>query len=233
MARDGWNAALMGLAMMGTACLALMAAPVAREGANRAAIPLENIFPVVIGDWKVDPNAQALVRPAIERGRDFNIYQQVLERTYVDRTGRRIMLSVAYGTNQSPSMQMHRPEICYQASGYEVTGLQHSILELTGRGLPATRLLARQEGRSEPITYWMRIGNDVSEGVLERQWLKLAYGLRGLIPDGALFRVSTIGVSEGEAFEIQQRFIRDLLKNAGPQLRTFFVGVPERGFIAR
>ena len=228
MARDGWNAALMGLAMMGTACLALMAAPVAREGANRAAIPLENIFPVVIGDWKVDPNAQALVRPAIERGRDFNIYQQVLERTYVDRTGRRIMLSVAYGTNQSPSMQMHRPEICYQASGYEVTGLQHSILELTGRGLPATRLLARQEGRSEPITYWMVVGDAIVDRSLDMTWRQLSFSLKREIPDGLLVRISSLDRDPARAYELHTRFARELANSIPDRFRERVLGKTAR-----
>ena len=57
-----------------------------------------------------------------------------------------------------------------------------------------TRLMATREERIEPISYWMRIGYDVTNSNLARNALKLEYGLRGWIPDGALFRVSTLGV---------------------------------------
>ena len=57
--------------------------------------------------------------------------------------------------------------------------------------LKVTRLVAQREDRIEPISYWMRIGYDNSNSNWTRQMLKLGYGLRGWVPDGALFRVST------------------------------------------
>jgi EpsI family protein len=98
--------------------------------------------------------------------------------------------------------------------------------------LATRRLMTRREDRVEPITYWMRIGYDVSEGVLQRQRLKLEYGLRGLIPDGALFRVSTVGVPPEESFGIEDQFIRDLIGAVDPTMRTFLVGEPNRAFIS-
>ena len=65
--------------------------------------------------------------------------------------------------------------------------------------LQVTQLIATREERIEPITYWMRIGYDNSESNWARQALKLGYGLRGWIPDGALFRVSTLGAPRRRA----------------------------------
>ncbi len=39
------------------------------------------------------------------------IYNQTLSRTYINNKGDRIMLSIAYGGDQSDSMQVHRPEV--------------------------------------------------------------------------------------------------------------------------
>ena len=69
--------------------------------------------------------------------------------------------------------------------------------------LPLTRLVAKREERVEPISYWMRVGYDVSNSNWSRQALKLEYGLSGWIPDGALFRVSTVGVPEDTSFKLQ------------------------------
>ena len=70
----------------------------------------------------------------------------------------------------------------------------------------------------------MRIGNDVATGVVERQILKMTYGLHGLIPDGALVRVSMTGLPEEAAYEIETKFIRDLLDTTDSATRRFLVG---------
>ena len=87
-----------------------------------------------------------------------------------------------------------------------------------------TRLTAQRETRLEPVTYWLRVGNDIATGPVESQLIRLKYGLRGLIPDGALVRVSTIGLSPDAAFALQNQFIRDLLAAIPPQELKFFTG---------
>ena len=92
-----------------------------------------------------------------------------------------------------------------------------------------TRLVAQREGRLEPVTYWMRIGNDVATGVLERQILKVKYGLRGLIPDGALVRISTSASRKKQASRVQDRFIHDFLNSVDQPTLTFLTGDPAKG----
>jgi hypothetical protein len=79
----------------------------------------------------------------------------------------------------------------------------------------------------------MRIGYDVSEGLLTRQRLKLEYGLRQLIPDGALVRTSTVGLSQTESFEAQDALIRALLAGVDPETRIFLAGDPSKAFLRR
>jgi hypothetical protein len=71
----------------------------------------------------------------------------------------------------------------------------------------------------------MRVGNDIATGPAESQMIRLKYGLRGIIPDGALIRVSTIGLSPDVAFKLQDQFIRDLLAAIPPGELKFFTGV--------
>ena len=77
----------------------------------------------------------------------------------------------------------------------------------------------------------MRIGYDVTNSNWARNALKLEYGLRGWIPDGALFRVSTIGLPPDMSFKVQDKFIRDLLNAVPPDTRAFMVGDPAKALL--
>ena len=61
--------------------------------------------------------------------------------------------------------------------------------------------------------------------------LKLGYGLRGWIPDGALFRVSALDVPPEQGFKIEEKFIRDLLNSVDPATREFMVGDPKKALL--
>ena len=122
------------------------------------------------------------------------------------------MLMVAYGESQSDRLQLHHPEVCYTAQGFRVTKPSTTKFDWSPRA-SRSRHAARgaREDRLEPISYWMRIGYDVTNSNWARNRLKLEYGLRGWIPDGALFRVSTIGIPPDKSCKVQDKFIRDLL----------------------
>jgi EpsI family protein len=143
------------------------------------------------------------------------------------------MLMVAYGESQSDRLQMHHPEVCYTAQGFRVSRTSAAMLDYSPSAPPLklTRLIAQREDRVEPISYWMRIGYDNANGNLARQALKLGYGLRGLVPDGVLFRVSTIGVPADQSFKIQDKFINDLLNAVDPATREFMVGDPKKALL--
>jgi EpsI family protein len=85
-------------------------------------------------------------------------------------------------------------------------------------------MLAIRENRVEPITYWMRLGDTVATNAVERQVLKVEYGLRGYIADGALVRISTSGLPEDQAYAVQTRFLSDFLNSVDPETRRFLIG---------
>ena len=143
------------------------------------------------------------------------------------------MLLVAYGESQSDRLQLHHPEVCYTAQGFRVSRAKSVKLDYSPSEPPLKlkRLVAQREDRIEPITYWMRIGYDNSNSNWTRQVLKLGYGLRGWVPDGALFRVSTIGISPEQSFKIQDKFIRDLMNAVDPRTRESMVGDPKKALL--
>jgi EpsI family protein len=213
-------------AMGGTAALAVVAKPRHRIADDRAAVKLEAVFPERFGDWSVVPSAGALVRPADETGKLYGIYDQVLERVYLDRTGRAVMLSVAYGTEQSVGLQVHRPEVCYPGGGFKISRLERLSVPIGGQPLPVTRLLATHPGRTEPITYWTVLGDEVENDRRAFRWRQIASGLKGHILDGMLVRVSTLDTQPERAWDLQARFADDLVAAVPAALRERVVGKP-------
>src|SRR5712671_4376190 len=221
---------LVSIALLSSAILAEVLAP-RQLMARTAALDLEAAIPRQFGAWTLVPNIQPIapadpegvVDPDAKNGR---IYSQEVSRGYADRSGNVVMFLVAYGPVQNYRLKAHRPEACYTAAGFRISG-KHGEELAYHKGqqpLKLTRLVAEREARFEPISYWMRVGNDIATGVVDRQIIRLKYGLRGIIPDGALMRVSTIGLSEEESYKLQEQFIRDLLGAVAPQDLKFFTG---------
>lgn len=197
-------------ASMGAAALAAwwlkpVADPLALGG-----LSLDDMFPRRFGDWHVDSGAELFVRPSRQQGRHLGIYDQVLERTYLDGHGRRVMLVAAQGNEQSAGLQLHRPEVCYPGNGFKVSGLESVSLALGGRMVPGTRLHAVLPGRSEPITYWTVLGGQVVADTTEFRLRQLQFGLRRRLLDGMLVRLSSIDTDPRRAYALHVLFANDL-----------------------
>ena len=191
-------------------------------------LDLEKAIPRQFGEWRSIPNV-GLVTPtdvpdADRRGS--GIYSQEVARGYADRAGNVVMLLVAYGPVQDGRLKAHFPEVCYNAAGFRVSAKTTADVTYQDGAAPLvlSRLTAVKERRFEPISYWMRVGNDVATGVFDRQVARLKYGLQGLIPDGALIRLSTVGLAEDVSYRLQDQFIRDFIAAMPPENRKFFVG---------
>ena len=179
--------------------------------ATATPIKLEQVFPQHFGDWKIDTTVVPLeVSPEL-KAKVASTYDQTLSRTYINSQGYRIMLSVAYGGNQSSdSTQVHRPEFCYTAQGFSIKEVGNISLPIDSIKLPIRQLVATQGNRVEPISYWVTVGNQATQPGLGRKILQLKYGLSGKVPDGMLVRVSSIDDYPETAYKQQERFVRQL-----------------------
>ncbi len=224
------QAILASLVILGSAALAEVLKP-HQLMANASTVPnLQTVIPLKFGQWTFAPNI-GLVTPSGPAGyaREelaAKIYSQEVTRAYADGAGNIVMLLVAYGPIQDYRLKAHLPEVCYGAAGFRVSNkmVTEIAYQRGASPLALSRVTASKEGRFEPVTYWIRMGNDVVTGVFDRQLARMKYGLQGLIPDGALFRVSTVGMTEEAAYRLQDQFIRDLIGAIPPQNRAFFVG---------
>jgi EpsI family protein len=215
---------VLGLAMAGTSALTGALTPKARVPQAHEQFSLEQMIPQRFADWRIDPSVVPLTPDPEQQSVLEKIYDQTLSRTYVNAEGQRVMLSIAYGGDQSKSLQLHLPEVCYVAQGFQMVKEDEAALATRFGELPVKRLVARLHERNEPITYWITIGEHASRAGIQQKLRRLAYGLSGEIPDGMLVRVSTIGADDARAYRIQDRFVADMLGTMAPRDRTRLLG---------
>jgi EpsI family protein len=174
-------------------------------------IKLETAVPKNFGDWTELPDRSVqVVNPQTQELLD-KLYSQVLTRSYVNKQGYRIMLSMAYGDDQRGGLQAHKPEICYPAQGFKLTTVQDGLLATAYGNIDVRRLSTSLGSRYEPVTYWLTVGDQVIRTPLDKRIAEIKLGLTGQIPDGLLFRVSSIDVDSDKAFAIQQKFVADMM----------------------
>ncbi|OJY60421.1 exosortase-associated protein EpsI, B-type [Thiobacillus sp. 0-1251] len=218
---------VIGLCMFAAAGMALALKPTVRIVDSEPRLDLETLIPKTFGDWKIDETIVPLISNPEQQALIKKIYNQTLTRTYVNSNGEHIMLSIAYGGDQSDNMAVHKPEICYPAQGFQILKNPTISSFATGEGsIPVKRLVATQGRRIEPITYWTTVGDTVAVNGLKWKLQQLKYGLTGKIPDGLLFRISSIQADDTKAYHIQDAFTRDLLKAMSPDGRQRIIGHP-------
>lgn len=188
-------------------------------------INLETLLPKEFDNWKevslgtgniVNPQQQEVIN---------RIYSQTLSRTYVNNAGEYIMVSVAYGEDQSDSNQLHLPDVCYPAQGFQIHKSEKSVIDTDFGTIPVKRLYTVMGNRSEPLTYWTTVGNTVAIGGFQTKMAQLQYGFKGKIPDGLIFRVSSISRDLDAAYNTQDDFLKSLIANLNPEQRLRVAGI--------
>jgi EpsI family protein len=207
-----------GVALAALMCSASVVATFSRPAAPTAGAPhvpgiqLESALPRQFGGWQPDPAQSALVvNPQTQQLLD-KLYAQVLTRTYVNEHGYRVMLSIAYGSDQRGALQAHRPESCYVAQGFSLLANDTADIGTPFGAIAGRRVSTRMGNRFEPVTYWFTMGDQAVRNRFERRLTELRMGITGQIPDGLLFRVSSIDNDPARAYVEHDRFVGDLLR---------------------
>ena len=217
--------AIIACACMGSAAvLAGVAKPRNKLADILPPLDLDAAFPGRFGSWHIDERMPVVLPAPDMQAQLDRIYNKVISRTYVDGSGQRMMLSVAYGGDQSDGMRIHLPEVCYPAQGFQVVSRKMGSVAVGQRQMPVVRLVTRLSGRVEPITYWITVGDAVVPTRTDQKLVQIEYGLRGLIPDGMLVRISSIDQDVPGAFVRQAGFIADLAQAMPNDLRPRVLG---------
>jgi EpsI family protein len=211
-------------AMLIAAGLSVAMTPTKKVADIGSKFDLGAMVPKSFADWQVDPSIVPIEPSPDLKAVIDKIYQQTLSRSYVNSNGDRVMLSIAYGGDQSRSMAVHKPEVCYTAQGFLI--VKEAMDDMASRfgAIPVKRLVAEMGPRIEPITYWITTGDQVTRDGLAWRLTQLRYGLTGTIPDGMLFRVSTISKDDRASYAIQDKFSNDLLTTLNVKDRGRLIG---------
>lgn len=199
--------------------------PTVRMADNKPKLVLDRLAPAQFGEWRELQNvAQVLPDPTVQAMLD-SLYSQTLSRTYLNSKGQQVMLTIAYGNDQSSEVTAaHRPEFCYRGAGFDIKDIGTFELPLPSSKLKVRHLIGTRGPYTELISYWVTLDETATLPGLGRKLAQLRYGLQGLIADGMLVRVSTPGSDLNAGFGLQEAFIRDFRQQLPDEFKPRFVG---------
>jgi EpsI family protein len=186
---------------------------------------LQLSIPKTFGTWLHQPTMNVtIVDPQTKELLD-KIYSQILTRVYRDKDGYSVMLSIAYGSDQRGALQSHKPEVCYPAQGFSMIAQADASIRTPDGAIPVRQLQMALGARKEPLTYWFTVGAQSVVTALDRRVAMIKSVMTGRIPDGLLFRVSSIDPEPQNAFKRQSNFVLELLSAMPASTRTRFSGL--------
>jgi EpsI family protein len=182
-----------------------------------------SLIPNEVGPWRF-ASRSGVVLPPSDALSD-RLYDNLATRVYLDGKGGAIMFLAAYNNRQDGILQIHRPEICYPAGGFVLSETREVDVPLSnGSTLPASAFLATGNDRDETVLYWTRVGDD-----FPRQWALqrlsvIRANMRGIVPDGLLIRISTLGRDVAEEVGILSSFMSEFVDAAPAALKPILFG---------
>ena len=215
---------LMAGSMAAVAAATAAARHVLADGQKAAPPQLLRIVPREFAGWRelatpvtvVSAQTQEMLR---------SIYNEILARIYAATDGYQVMLSIAYGGDQRGVLRAHKPEICYPAQGFKLLGSADTVLATEHGPIPARTLRTMLGPRHEPVMYWFAYAGRTGASAWERRLQSLRMTLTGQVPDGLLFRVSSIDADAERAWARQGDFVRALLGACTPPARGRLAGL--------
>lgn len=204
-------------AMIATAALSHFLAPDERTGLQP--LGLETVIPLQVGEWKMVSSSSRIDNVVVGK-----IYDSVLMREYGTPDGRMIWLTAAYGYNQRDELSIHLPEGCYAVQGFTVTDTRVDRVRTRAGEIEVKRLVARNSMRTEPITYWVRIGDRVVTSGVGGKLERLRYAISGRLTDGMLVRISQPADDIENSYREQDLFISTLLETVKPEQLKMLAG---------
>ena len=196
---------------MSVVSIAGLAARPEKSPRTGSTISLESAVPKIFGSWKALPEQSFLIVNPQATEYLYGLYSQVLARTYVDQNGYKVMLSLAYNDDNRGGLQTHRPEACYPAQGFKIGMLEDGLLPTSFGNIEVRRLMTSLGQRIEPVTYWVTVGDEVVNNRLNKRLAEMKMALTGQVPDGLLFRISSIDADSSRAYAVHQRFAADMM----------------------
>lgn len=215
--------------LVGAACLAAGGGAYALKPRRNVTLlgedELADVVPPTFGAWVSEDvgDPLAINGPGTLSAK---LYNQLLVRNYRnDATGTSVLMLLAYGGRQTDELQLHRPEICYPAFGFELLRNEPTELVLTRNvEVPARRLIADNGQRRESVVYWSRMGEFLPASAGEQREARLKTAMSGIIPDGLLCRFSATPADRRDDWAEINGFVPQLVAAITPKFRKVLIG---------
>lgn len=206
------------------AFMAVWLKPTKKLAQDAGFIDIAVAVPKQFGQWTIDTSMTPIAPSPDQTEALAATYDQIVGYTYVNAKRQQVMLSMAYGSSQKQGLRAHRQEVCYRAQGFNISEMKQVDFQVLGKPVEAAQFVARYGKRVEPVTYWFTMGDHVVRSYLGRQIVQMQYALSGYIPDGYLFRVSTLGTETAAGHELQRQFTEELMQHLPPDLKVRLLG---------
>lgn len=203
----------------GASGLALLPRPAARPSVNGN---IERLLPKRIGERRAVEASGVILPPPDEL--ELGIYDQIVARRYGYGDRSPITVLIAYGPAQSYANQLHRPELCYPASGFRIMREGLVDLPLREKTLPAKYVEAARGDRRDAILYWTKIGSDYPRSLWQQRLTVAKTAFDRRTRDGILVRLSQRAESHPDDRADLEEFARALFEHLGPAARDLFFG---------
>lgn len=215
---------VLGTALLGGAGLAGLLRP--RQGGQTGATALiEAAVPERLGEWRRIALGDFILPPGDALG--LSQYDALVLRGFAGPAGSLLYCVITYGAVQDYALQLHRPEVCYPASGFAIRELARYPGQIGGRELGATVMAASRDDRAETVLYWTRVGQVFPRS----QWEVRKAIMRGLtgfhLPDGAMVRVSMPRAPGPSTTALLAGFADALVRGLSGPGRDLVLGRPE------
>jgi len=215
---------LLGSLLIGTAALSFARLPrTPIVGLTRGAA--KDVIPRQIGSWAEVGSPDGIVLPPADERAAAAVYDEQVMRAYANDSSQAIMLLVAYARSQSSMLMVHRPESCYPGAGFTIVSNEAVRISLGPKlSIGGRFLTTKRDTRVEQVLYWTRFGNETPVDWDAQRWSIAGQALHGMIPDGALVRLSIVSPDASRSLSILRKFAAELVRTSGPEGRGLLVG---------
>lgn len=172
--------------------------------------------PTRVGDWVSRKSAEIVLPPQDDSNK---LYENLETRAYEGPDLPTVMVLVAYSSIQQNDIQVHRPEVCYPASGFPIIAYHPIDIQFGDTTIHAKEMTAQRGGLVERIIYWVRVGDAFPTSWASQRLSMAVANLKGHVPDGVLFRVSAIEGPDEDLTNELKTFIRAFLEQSAPAMR--------------
>ena len=190
-------------------------------------------IPEQFGDWMIDRGLGVVLPPSKGSLAD-RLYDEIMARAYYQPGNLAlspVMCLMSFGARQSDALQLHRPETCYPAVGFQVSGYRQTRLALTESVImPTVEMTATIGPRVEDVLYWTRVGEDLPSDSAEQRKMRLRAAMAGNVGDGVLVRMSSVRrKADQPAFGVLRAFAVQMLQAVDPRVRRGLIGTELAG----